>query len=176
MIRIDIWQALLRGKIHHPRAVMQENSVREDRERLRPLFEDRGEGAFKVLRHAHVQQLQLYSQCLSSGLRLSHGHGVKGIGSVDKHGDVRKNWERPLEEVSRLPSRSGAIELNPLRLPPGRARLGTSPLPAGSPTAIMTTGTNVVTFLTAREAGVPAVTITSTFAARSSATSPENSA
>ena len=49
----------------------------------------------------------------------------------------RRSW-------SRLPSRSGAIELSPVRLPPGRARLGTRPVPIGSPTATMTSGTVVV--------------------------------
>ena len=56
-------------------------------------------------------------------------------------------------------------------LPPGRAKLGTNPVPTGSPTATMTSGTVEVAFLTASEAGVPAVTITSTLAAISSATS-----
>ena len=41
------------------------------------------------------------------------------------------------------------------------------PVPTGSPTAAMTTGTVNVAFLTASAAGVPAVTITSTFAAMS---------
>ena len=72
---------------------------------------------------------------------------------------------------SRLPSRSGAIELSPVMFPPGRARLGTIPVPTGSPTATMTRGTVDVAFLTASAAGVPAVTITSTFAASNSAMS-----
>ena len=79
----------------------------------------------------------------------------------------RRSW-------SRLPSRSGAIELNPVRLPPGRARLGTRPVPTGSPTATMTSGTTVVAFFTASDAGVPAVTITSTLSAIRSRTSPGN--
>jgi hypothetical protein len=45
---------------------------------------------------------------------------------------------------------------------------GTMPVPTGSPTASMTRGTEVVAFLTARVAGVPAVTITATFRASSS--------
>ena len=44
------------------------------------------------------------------------------------------------------------------------------PVSTGSP-AIITSGTTEVAFFTARLAGVPAVTITSTFAASSSVTS-----
>jgi hypothetical protein len=69
-----------------------------------------------------------------------------------------------------LPSRSGVIELKRVMLPPGRDKLETMPLPTGSPTATMTKGTNVVAFFTASAAGVPAVTMTSTFVAKRSRT------
>src|SRR6266498_2669462 len=71
---------------------------------------------------------------------------------------------------SRLPSSSSPIDVNPVIFPAGRARLGTRPDATGSPTATITRGTVVVAFLTAWEAGVPAVTITSTFWASSSPT------
>ena len=60
-------------------------------------------------------------------------------------------------------------------LPPGRARLGTSPVATGSEMAPMTIGIVVVAFLAASDAGVPAVTMTSTFMATSSATRVGNS-
>src|SRR3990170_1822280 len=63
----------------------------------------------------------------------------------------------------------GEIEVNPVMFPPGRLRDATIPVPTGSPTATMTRGTDVVAFLTAWVPGVPAVTITSTFRAISSA-------
>ena len=50
---------------------------------------------------------------------------------------------------------------NPVKFPPGRARLLTRPVPIGSPTAAMTTGIVVVVRLAARAAGVPAVTMMS---------------
>jgi len=71
----------------------------------------------------------------------------------------------------RFPSRSGAIATNPVKFPPGRARLLTKPVPIGSPTAAMTTGIVVVVRLTARAAGVPAVTMISDLRAMSSAMS-----
>ena len=52
---------------------------------------------------------------------------------------------------------------SPVILPPGRARLLTKPLPTGSPMAPMTMGIVVVAFCAARVAGVPPVTMTSTF-------------
>ena len=76
-----------------------------------------------------------------------------------------------LSSSKRFPSISTEIEVNPVMLPPGRARLATRPVATGSPTATMTRGIVVVAFLTASEAGVPAVTIVSTFSAISSAMS-----
>ena len=46
--------------------------------------------------------------------------------------------------------------------PPGRARLGTSPVPTGSPLNAMTIGIVLVSFLAARTAGPPVATIMST--------------
>jgi hypothetical protein len=60
---------------------------------------------------------------------------------------------------------------NPVKFPPGRARLLTKPVPIGSPTAAMTTGIVVVVRLAARAAGVPAVTMISDLRAMSSAMS-----
>ena len=74
-----------------------------------------------------------------------------------------------LSSSNRFPSISGEIEVTPVMFPPGRARLVTSPVATGSPTAIMTSGIDEAAFLTASEAGVPAVTITSTFEAINSA-------
>ena len=83
---------------------------------------------------------------------------------------MRKRRRDFAQKLEPFPSRSGATELSPVRLPPGRARLGTRPVPIGSPTATMTSGTVVVAFFTASAAEMPAVTIASTFAAMSSAT------
>jgi hypothetical protein len=54
-------------------------------------------------------------------------------------------------------------------LPPGRARLGTSPLVTGSDTPAKTTGMALVARCAARAWGVPEVTMTSTLSATSSA-------
>ena len=59
----------------------------------------------------------------------------------------------------------------PVRFPPGRPRLLTSPLATGSPTYTMMTGTSRVACFAARLAGVPSVTRTSMLRRTSSAAS-----
>src|SRR5947209_1576274 len=68
-----------------------------------------------------------------------------------------------------LPTSSGPRPVNPVTLPPGRARLVTSPLVTGSPAAAKTMGTVLVACLAARAWGVPPATMTSTLSATSSA-------
>src|SRR5438445_683140 len=68
-----------------------------------------------------------------------------------------------------LPTKSGPRVDDPVTLPPGRARLVTSPLVTGSPTAMKTMGRVLVACLAARAAGVPGATRTSTLSATSSA-------
>src|SRR2546423_1865351 len=64
--------------------------------------------------------------------------------------------------------------LSPVMFAPGRARLATTPWPTGSPTPVMTTGIVAVAFFAASAAGVPRVTIRSTFDLTSSAPAAEN--
>ena len=84
--------------------------------------------------------------------------------------------ERPgtmaLSNSTRLPARSGETLVSPVMLPPGRARLATSPLPTGSPTDVNTIGIVALACFAARVAGVPAAArIRSTGRAASSAAS-----
>ena len=59
--------------------------------------------------------------------------------------------------------------LSPVTFPPGRARLATRPDSTGAPLAAMTTGMVRDALFAARAAGVPLVTIRSTFSRTSSA-------
>jgi hypothetical protein len=75
-----------------------------------------------------------------------------------------------LSNSSHFPTRSLVTLDNPVTLPPGRAKLLTSPSAIGSPTTPNTIGTVVVACLAARAATVPpAVRMTSTLRATSSA-------
>ena len=60
------------------------------------------------------------------------------------------------------------MRLIPVTLPPGRAKLATSPLPNGSPDDVMTIGIVLVARLAASGPSVPLATITSTFKRTSS--------
>ena len=68
-----------------------------------------------------------------------------------------------------FPPRSAAMRLSPVMFPPGRARLATSPLPNGSPAAVMTMGIVAVALLAAMGASVPPAAMTSTLRRTSSA-------
>ena len=73
---------------------------------------------------------------------------------------------------SRFASSSTANEVSPVTLPPGWARLGTTPCPTGSPIAPMTIGMVLVARFASSAASVPQVRMTLTLrATRSSANS-----
>ena len=63
------------------------------------------------------------------------------------------------------------MRLMPVTLPSGRAALATSPLPKGSPAAVMTIGMVKVARLAASGPSVPRATMTSTLRRTSSAAS-----
>ena len=67
------------------------------------------------------------------------------------------------------------MKLKPVTLPPGRARLATSPDLTGSATRITTIGKVTVAFLAASAAGVLIATITSTLSRTSSSANPASS-
>src|SRR5262245_26966239 len=65
-----------------------------------------------------------------------------------------------LEHLQLLADQVGGHDRDPVRFPPGRARLGTRPLPTGSITTDMTIGNVVVSCLAARAAAPPTATMT----------------
>ena len=62
---------------------------------------------------------------------------------------------------SHLPPISGSKAVKPVRLPPGRPKLSTNPLPTGSPTDTNTTGIDRSTARIAITAGLLQTTISS---------------
>ena len=81
----------------------------------------------------------------------------------------RSPGTRSRSKSSRSPARSVANTDSPVTLPPGRARLSTSPLPTGSPAAEKTIGIVAVACFEATISGVPEVTIISTLRRANSA-------
>ena len=133
------------------------------------LFSRHLEHAIEVIRGSYFQGLNFYRQCLSRSLRFLEYNRWKWIGRIPEHRNAGKPGQQLLEQFQTLPPRSGAIRLMPVTLPPGRARLATSPLPSGSPEAAITIGMVEVARLAARGPSVPRPTMTSTLMRTSSA-------
>src|SRR5262245_50880843 len=76
-----------------------------------------------------------------------HSGGVAGLLRLKKPAITAAAGTISLSSSTRLPYKSLTIELSPVRLPPGRARLATRWVPTGSPEAAMTTGIVAVTLL-----------------------------
>src|SRR5499427_2795714 len=116
----------------------------------------------EVVRGSHLQGLNFYPQCPTRGLRfLEHERGIR-IGRIQSTATRASRGTTSFSNSSRFPPKSGAMRFIPVTLPPGRARLATSPLPNGSPAAVMTIGMVEVACLAASGARVPAAAITST--------------
>ena len=113
------------------------------------------------------------ASCVSSrrpvpGLEGSEMAGIQRNATCGDFGNAS------LTSDNRRKANSGDKLDNPVRFPPGRARLTTSPDPTGSPPiTAMTIGISVVAFLAAKPTGLPPppVTMTSTLRRTSSAAS-----
>src|SRR5262249_24076619 len=76
----------------------------------------------------------------TSGPRPASPRGVR-IGRIPEHRHAGEPGQYLLEQFQALATEVRRHqELIPVTLPPGRARLATSPLPNGSPEAVMTIG------------------------------------
>ena len=85
------------------------------------------------------------------------------VAAVDEDRDAHEAGRASFSNSSHFGNISvDAPTVNPVRLPPGRARLATHPPATGSSPAIMTIGIVDVAALAARTATAPGATITST--------------
>src|SRR5262249_26062658 len=156
------WQQLPGREVGNELPVIKGERVFDRYQCIRALPSQRFECAVEVVRASHLQGLNFYPQRPARGLRLFEDvRGIR-IGRIPEHSHAREPGRSSVSNSSRLPPRSGAIRLIPVTLPPGRARLATSPLPNGSPAAVMTIGIVVVARLAANGARVPSPTMTST--------------
>ena len=87
------------------------------------------------------------------------------VGSVGKDRTATRlsAGTNALSSSRRFPAKSAELKAIPVMLPPGRARLSTSPISTGCVTLAKTIGTELVTLFAARVADEPDVTITFTF-------------
>ena len=87
-----------------------------------------------------------------------------GTGQVDEHGNDGDRGQQFVQHSSRFGAISTFKLVTPVRLPPGRFRLATSPILTGSVAIAKTIGMVTVAALAATAAGVPPpATITATW-------------
>ena len=87
---------------------------------------------------------------------------MRGLSALPRTATRLRAGTTSRNSSSLRPPRSVCMFDRPVTLPPGRARLATSPVPTGSPAEAKTIGIVDVAFLTDMVAAVPAVTMTST--------------
>src|SRR5262249_45956253 len=132
----------------------------------------RVERAIEVIRTSNLQGLKLDRQGLSRALRLFKDPRRVRIGGIPHYSHTREARKELFEQFQSLSAKVGSHEAQSRDVAPGRAKLGTSPVPNGSPAFAMTIGMVVVARLAARGARVPNATITLTSRETSSAASP----
>ena len=131
--------------------------------RLPTFLGHRRVGALKLVRFKHMHGLNFHSQFLRRCLRLSQFILISTRTATVKNGHTRRLWEvLSLRSCSRLALKSGSMLVNPVTLPPGRARPATRPSPTRSPAPPTTIGIVLVACLAAIAACVPWTTIMST--------------
>ena len=135
-----------------------------DEERVGPVAPKICEGRVDLAAGAGVENLDLQPDGASSRLHVSQcGFGKAGIGRIDEHGNSRLlRAPASRRSSSRFATNSTVRRLIPVRLPPGRARLATSPSSTGSSAIMKTMGMVVVAALAADAAGTPVAAITAT--------------
>jgi hypothetical protein len=112
-----------------------------------------GEGGVEFPRSRHEQRLPAHADRVGGRLCLvEEGARVGIVGGAEK-GDPGKTRAKFPEQLQSLARQIGAVAETPVRFPPGRARLATSPVANGSATD-MTIGMVAVAFLAAWAAGV----------------------
>src|SRR5215470_19468701 len=94
---------------------------------------------------------------------------MRRVRRLQEHGDAGYFRRHRSQQLELLGPSSSAMTESPVTLPSGRDRLAANPSPTGSAAIGATTGTVRVAWWSARRAGVPTPTITSTFKPTSSA-------
>jgi len=121
--------------------------------------------------HAHIKKLGRNTQRIAGRLGCLPLGRATGLLMLLRKPTRETAGKTSFSSSTRLPLSSLVKALKPVTLPPGCARLATTPTPSGSPIAAMTTGMVVVACLAASAAGVPRVMMTSTGKRTSSAAS-----
>jgi hypothetical protein len=112
-----------------------------------------GKGRLEGRGSTRLHALELHAQGLGFPLDITGYEGVARPGRIDQDGHPGDGGDRLLEQLQTLPGDIDRGSSNPVRFPPGCARLATSPcstIPTAAPT---TMGIDAVTRLAAHAAG-----------------------
>src|SRR5262245_60592602 len=119
--------------------MVQEQPICEHEERVWTLPDDCRECVVDLFPVAHSQRQHFYSQHLGCS-HLSLLITCIGLAAFQSTAMCETLGTTSLSSSKRFPSISTDIEVNPVTLPPCRARLATRPVATGPPTATMTRG------------------------------------
>src|SRR5262249_35485286 len=168
---IDRWQAPLGREVDDSLAVLACKGVHESQQCVDPAALDPRKGRIKVDQIMHANGVDAHAKLGRRILRFTSAEhhallvSFQSMATSDVLGAISKRIS------SRLVLSSVASNEMPVAFPPGRARLGTTPAPTGSPTYTKMIGIVVVAFRPAMAAGVLNVMIASTFKLPNSAAS-----
>src|SRR5262249_40224602 len=135
------WQLLPGREVRNVLSITSGERVFDRNQRIWAQPPRRFECAIVVVRAPHIQGLHVYPQCSTPGLRFFVDECGIRIGRVPKYCHARKPRQKLFQQFESLRTQVRHHEAHPRDLPPGRARLATSPLPNGSPAVVMTIGT-----------------------------------
>src|SRR5262245_932630 len=96
---------------------------------------------FDVGRVAHVDRAHIDRERGRRGLDGTPLAHASGYGGIANNCCSRHVWRDRLSSSNHLPPMPNSYGVNPVTLPPGRARLSTNPAPTGSGTFVNTIGT-----------------------------------
>src|SRR5437764_11895526 len=142
--------------------------------RIRPPFEGTREGTDSALDLAGIAQsnrAQLDTERRRHGLQSAQLSGARGYRRISKDCNALEVRRDLLQQLEHFPLMPYSKLVNPVALPPGRARLSTKPAPTGSDTSTNTIGTVRVDSCRAATGGLPVASRTSGASATNSAAS-----
>src|SRR5438445_8912289 len=158
------------GQVHEASSLADEHIARQHNRRTRARPGHLREGPVEVLRPSRLNELKPYPSAhaaTSAAFSMSFSVGSPWPPGCQRAATRLTAGTASLSCSRHLPTSSGEKKDNPVTLPPGRARLVTSPLVTGIATETM--GRVLVACLAARAAAVLGATMTSTLSATSSA-------
>src|SRR4029453_13680973 len=116
-------EPLLKPKFRKPSRVGDEYGVVQDRDRFDASLGHRGKSGLEVVRTARLELLQLYTQCPGRGVQLLQPRPKKkGMSSLKNVARWVTRGAASLSNSSRFAMSSGTKKVEPVMLPPGRAR------------------------------------------------------